>query len=46
MVLHDTTRGPATGGIRLFPYQTEEEALIDGFKLAGGIGAGRLVRID
>ena len=27
MVLHDTSRGPATGGIRLYPYQNEELAL-------------------
>ena len=57
MVLHDTTRGPATGGIRLFPYQTEAEALADGFKLARAmtfkaaaadlpVGGGKIVMID
>ncbi len=34
MVLHDTTRGPAAGGIRIYPYETEEAALTDGFRLA------------
>jgi leucine dehydrogenase len=34
MVLHDTSRGPATGGIRLYPYRSEDEALEDGFRLA------------
>ncbi len=34
MVLHDTSRGPATGGIRIYPYETEEDALTDGFRLA------------
>ena len=34
MVLHDTSRGPATGGIRLYPYGSEDEALEDGFRLA------------
>ena len=34
MVLHDTSRGPASGGIRIYPYDTEEAALTDGFRLA------------
>jgi leucine dehydrogenase len=34
MVLHDTTRGPAAGGIRIYPYASEEDALADGFRLA------------
>ncbi len=34
MVLHDTSRGPASGGIRIYPYETEEAALTDGFRLA------------
>jgi leucine dehydrogenase len=57
MVLHDTSRGPATGGIRLFPYQNEEEALADGFKLARAmtfksaaadlpVGGGKIVLIE
>src|SRR5690625_3155346 len=27
IVIHDTTLGPALGGTRMWPYQTEEEAL-------------------
>ncbi len=34
MVLHDTSRGPASGGIRIFAYESEEAALTDGFRLA------------
>jgi leucine dehydrogenase len=34
MVLDDTSRGPAAGGIRIYPYETEEAALTDGFRLA------------
>lgn len=34
IVLHDTTRGPALGGIRVRPYRGEEEALEDGLRLA------------
>jgi leucine dehydrogenase len=29
IAIHDTTLGPAIGGVRMFPYKTEEEALID-----------------
>jgi leucine dehydrogenase len=57
MVLHDTSRGPAAGGIRLFPYQNEEEALSDGFKLARAmtfksaaadlpVGGGKIVLVE
>lgn len=56
MVIHDTTRGPAAGGIRLFPYTNEEQALADGFKLARAmtlkaaaadlpVGGGKIVLI-
>ena len=24
MVLHDTSRGPAAGGIRIYPYESED----------------------
>jgi glutamate dehydrogenase/leucine dehydrogenase len=34
IVIHDTTRGPALGGIRVRPYADEEEALADGLRLA------------
>ncbi len=33
-IIHDTTRGPAAGGIRIYPYDSEEDALTDGFRLA------------
>jgi leucine dehydrogenase len=29
IAIHDTTLGPAIGGVRMFPYQSEEEALKD-----------------
>ncbi|MFQ5777788.1 MAG: Glu/Leu/Phe/Val dehydrogenase dimerization domain-containing protein [Terriglobia bacterium] len=34
LALHDTTRGPALGGVRLWPYSSEEEALADALQLA------------
>jgi len=34
MVLHSTSRGPAAGGIRLYPYASEQDALDDGIRLA------------
>ncbi|GBC81895.1 Leucine dehydrogenase [bacterium HR10] len=34
IVIHDTTRGPALGGIRVRPYASEAEALEDGLRLA------------
>src|SRR5690625_3290971 len=33
IVIHDTTLGPALGGTRMWPYQTEEEALEDVLRL-------------
>lgn len=36
-VLHDTTLGPAIGGIRYYPYATEGEALKDAMRLAKGM---------
>lgn len=57
MVLHDTTRGPAAGGIRIYPYPTEEAALTDGFRLARAmtfkaaaadlpVGGGKIVLME
>ena len=57
IVIHDTTRGPAAGGIRLYPYPNEEEALADGFRLARSmtlksaaadltVGGGKIVLIE
>jgi leucine dehydrogenase len=37
IVIHDTTLGPAAGGSRLMDYSSEEEALIDGLRLARGM---------
>jgi leucine dehydrogenase len=34
IAIHDTTLGPAIGGVRMFPYKTEEEALDDVLKLS------------
>jgi leucine dehydrogenase len=57
MVLHDTSRGPASGGIRIYPYETEESALTDGFRLARAmtfkaaaadlpVGGGKIVLME
>lgn len=37
IAIHDTTFGPALGGIRFLPYSTREEALIDVLRLAKGM---------
>ena len=37
IVIHDTTLGPALGGVRMWPYQSEEEALFDALRLARGM---------
>jgi len=37
IAIHDTTLGPALGGCRMWPYDTEEEALIDALRLAKGM---------
>jgi leucine dehydrogenase len=57
MVLHDTSRGPAAGGIRIYPYETEDLALEDGFRLARAmtfkaaaadlpVGGGKIVLME
>jgi leucine dehydrogenase len=57
MVIHNTTRGPAAGGIRLYRYRNENEALTDGFRLARAmtfkaaaaelpVGGGKIVLVD
>jgi leucine dehydrogenase len=57
MVLHDTSRGPASGGIRIYPYETEVSALTDGFRLARAmtfkaaaadlpVGGGKIVLME
>lgn len=37
IVIHDTTLGPALGGARMWPYDTEAEALEDALRLARGM---------
>jgi len=37
IAIHDTTLGPALGGTRMWPYKTEEEALIDALRLSRGM---------
>lgn len=37
IAIHDTTFGPALGGIRFLPYETREEALTDVLRLAEGM---------
>ncbi len=35
--IHNTTLGPSLGGIRIYPYASEKEALNDGLRLAKGM---------
>ena len=37
IAIHDTTLGPALGGCRLWPYETEDEAVTDALRLARGM---------
>jgi leucine dehydrogenase len=37
IVIHDTTLGPAAGGMRMWPYENEEAALTDALRLARGM---------
>lgn len=37
IAIHDTTLGPATGGCRMWTYETEEEAIEDALRLAKGM---------
>lgn len=37
IAIHDTTLGPALGGCRMYPYNTEEEAIVDALRLARGM---------
>jgi len=37
IAIHDTTLGPALGGTRMFPYKSEEEAVLDALRLARGM---------
>jgi len=37
IAIHDTTLGPALGGVRMWPYGSEEEALTDALRLSRGM---------
>ena len=37
IAIHNTTLGPALGGLRMWPYESEEEALEDALRLARGM---------
>ncbi|MHB1544173.1 MAG: Glu/Leu/Phe/Val dehydrogenase dimerization domain-containing protein [Gammaproteobacteria bacterium] len=37
VAIHDTTLGPALGGLRLWPYASEDEALTDVLRLSRGM---------
>ncbi len=37
IAIHDTTLGPAAGGIRMWPYESEAEAIQDALRLARGM---------
>ena len=37
IAIHNTTLGPALGGVRMWPYKSEEEALVDALRLSRGM---------
>ena len=37
IAIHSTDLGPATGGLRMWPYASEEEAIFDALRLARGM---------
>src|SRR5680860_1477142 len=37
VAIHNTSRGPALGGCRMFPYASDEEALRDALRLSRGM---------
>ncbi|MGB0631029.1 MAG: Glu/Leu/Phe/Val dehydrogenase dimerization domain-containing protein, partial [Alphaproteobacteria bacterium] len=37
IAIHDTTLGPALGGTRVWPYDTEQDALTDVLRLSEGM---------
>ncbi len=37
VAIHNTVLGPALGGLRMWPYATEEEALMDVLRLSRGM---------
>ena len=34
IAIHDTTLGPAVGGVRIWPYETEDDAMLDVLRLS------------
>ena len=34
IAIHDTTLGPAAGGVRIWSYETEDEAVLDALRLS------------
>ena len=41
IAIHDTTLGPALGGTRMWPYVSEEEAIVDALRLSAKLQAYR-----
>jgi len=37
IAIHDTTLGPALGGLRMWPYESEDDAIFDVLRLARGM---------
>lgn len=37
IAIHSTALGPATGGLRMWPYESDTEALVDALRLARGM---------
>jgi leucine dehydrogenase len=37
IAIHDTTLGPALGGCRMYPYASEDDAVVDALRLARGM---------
>ncbi len=37
VAIHDTTLGPALGGTRMWPYESEDEAILDALRLSEGM---------
>ena len=37
VAIHDTTLGPALGGTRMWPYESEDEAILDVLRLSEGM---------
>ena len=41
IAVHDTTLGPALGGMRMLPYASEDDALFDDIRMTRGNAQGR-----